>query len=103
MTNSQPLWALFCQLNFTSFVLSPQDIASLERLIKDDVASSKTPLLVVANVGTPMAGHTDNLGRLRTICDDQQLWLHVNGWVFYSRWNVQVSHVYVGTYSVHSV
>ncbi|PIK33455.1 putative pyridoxal-dependent decarboxylase domain-containing protein 2 isoform X7 [Apostichopus japonicus] len=55
------------------------DIASLERLIKDDIASSKTPLLVVANVGTPMAGHTDNLGRLRSICDENELWLHVNG------------------------
>ncbi|KAJ8037327.1 Pyridoxal-dependent decarboxylase domain-containing protein 1 [Holothuria leucospilota] len=55
------------------------DIASLERLIKDDIASSKTPLLVVANVGTPMAGHTDNLSRLRTICDENSIWLHVNG------------------------
>ncbi|XP_030840728.1 putative pyridoxal-dependent decarboxylase domain-containing protein 2 isoform X4 [Strongylocentrotus purpuratus] len=55
------------------------DIATLERLIKDDESSSKTPLLVVANAGSPMAGHTDNLNRLRTICDEHNLWLHVEG------------------------
>lgn len=55
------------------------DIATLERLIKDDASSSKTPLMVVANAGTPMAGHTDNLNRLRTICDEHNLWLHVEG------------------------
>ncbi|XP_071491690.1 putative pyridoxal-dependent decarboxylase domain-containing protein 2 [Diadema antillarum] len=55
------------------------DIATLERLIKDDASSSKTPLMVVANAGTPMAGHTDNLNRLRTICDEHSLWLHVEG------------------------
>ncbi|XP_063961659.1 putative pyridoxal-dependent decarboxylase domain-containing protein 2 isoform X2 [Lytechinus pictus] len=55
------------------------DIATLERLIKDDESSSKTPLMVVANAGSPMAGHTDNLNRLRTICDDHNLWLHVEG------------------------
>ncbi|XP_071965162.1 putative pyridoxal-dependent decarboxylase domain-containing protein 2 isoform X2 [Antedon mediterranea] len=55
------------------------DIASLERLIKDDEATSKTPLLVVANAGTPMAGHTDNLTRLRSICDEYGAWLHIEG------------------------
>ncbi|XP_033100216.1 putative pyridoxal-dependent decarboxylase domain-containing protein 2 [Anneissia japonica] len=55
------------------------DIASLERLIKDDDATSKTPLLVVANAGTPMAGHTDNLSRLRSISDEYGVWLHVEG------------------------
>ncbi|XP_070579429.1 putative pyridoxal-dependent decarboxylase domain-containing protein 2 isoform X3 [Ptychodera flava] len=55
------------------------DIASLERLIKDDVASSKIPLLLVANAGTPLAGHTDNINRLREICDEHKIWLHVEG------------------------
>ncbi|XP_038067512.1 putative pyridoxal-dependent decarboxylase domain-containing protein 2 isoform X1 [Patiria miniata] len=55
------------------------DIATLERLIKDDEGSSKIPLMVVANAGTPLAGHTDNLNRLRTICDEYGVWLHVEG------------------------
>ncbi|XP_072030230.1 putative pyridoxal-dependent decarboxylase domain-containing protein 2 isoform X3 [Amphiura filiformis] len=55
------------------------DIATLERLIKDDEGSSKTPLLVVANAGTPLAGHTDNINRLRAICDDYGVWLHAEG------------------------
>ncbi|XP_033630500.1 putative pyridoxal-dependent decarboxylase domain-containing protein 2 [Asterias rubens] len=55
------------------------DIATLERLIKDDEGSSKIPLMVVANAGTPLAGHTDNLNRLKTICDEYGVWLHVEG------------------------
>ncbi|XP_077979735.1 putative pyridoxal-dependent decarboxylase domain-containing protein 2 isoform X2 [Glandiceps talaboti] len=55
------------------------DIASLGRLIKDDVASSKVPLLLVANAGTPLAGHTDNISRLRELCDEFKIWLHVEG------------------------
>ncbi|XP_006811830.2 putative pyridoxal-dependent decarboxylase domain-containing protein 2 [Saccoglossus kowalevskii] len=55
------------------------DLASLERLIKDDIASSRTPVLLVANAGTPLAGHTDNINRLREICDSNGIWLHVEG------------------------
>ena len=37
--------------------------------------------MVVANAGTPLAGHTDNINRLRAICDDYGVWLHAEGWV----------------------
>lgn len=31
--------------------------------------------------GTPGAGHTDKLGRLKDLCDQYSMWLHVEGWV----------------------
>uniref|UniRef100_A0A3Q2Z380 Pyridoxal-dependent decarboxylase domain-containing protein 1 n=1 Tax=Hippocampus comes TaxID=109280 RepID=A0A3Q2Z380_HIPCM len=55
------------------------DIALLDKLIKEDVESGKFPLLLIANAGTHLAGHTDKLGRLRDLCDQYKMWLHVEG------------------------
>ncbi|KFW07299.1 Pyridoxal-dependent decarboxylase domain-containing protein 1, partial [Eurypyga helias] len=55
------------------------DVALLDRVIKDDVDSGKLPLLLVANAGTPGAGHTDKLGRLKELCEQYNMWLHVEG------------------------
>uniref|UniRef100_A0A8C0BSN1 Pyridoxal-dependent decarboxylase domain-containing protein 1 n=1 Tax=Buteo japonicus TaxID=224669 RepID=A0A8C0BSN1_9AVES len=55
------------------------DVALLDRVIKDDVESGKLPLLLVANAGTPGAGHTDKLGRLKELCEQYNMWLHVEG------------------------
>ncbi|NXA52260.1 PDXD1 protein, partial [Nothocercus julius] len=58
------------------------DVALLDRLIKDDAESGKLPLLLVANAGkcwTPGAGHTDKLGRLKELCEQYNMWLHVEG------------------------
>uniref|UniRef100_A0AAQ5Z6P0 Pyridoxal-dependent decarboxylase domain-containing protein 1 n=1 Tax=Amphiprion ocellaris TaxID=80972 RepID=A0AAQ5Z6P0_AMPOC len=55
------------------------DVALLEKLIKEDKEAGKLPLLLIANAGTPGAGHTDKLGRLRDLCDQYSLWLHVEG------------------------
>ncbi|XP_041086666.1 pyridoxal-dependent decarboxylase domain-containing protein 1-like isoform X2 [Polyodon spathula] len=55
------------------------DVALLDRLIKDDVDSGKLPLLLIANAGTPAAGHTDKLGRLKELCAQYSMWLHVEG------------------------
>ncbi|NWX84254.1 PDXD1 protein, partial [Nothoprocta pentlandii] len=58
------------------------DVALLDRLIKDDAESGKMPLLLVANAGkywTPGAGHTDKLGRLKELCEQYNMWLHVEG------------------------
>ncbi|KAG2455674.1 PDXD1 protein, partial [Polypterus senegalus] len=59
--------------------LCNQDVALLDRLIKEDVDSGKLPLLLVANAGTPGAGHTDKLGRLKELCSQYNMWLHVEG------------------------
>ncbi|KAH0631879.1 hypothetical protein JD844_019772 [Phrynosoma platyrhinos] len=55
------------------------DVALLDRLIKDDIESGKLPILLVANAGTPGAGHTDKLGRLKELCEQYNMWLHVEG------------------------
>uniref|UniRef100_A0AAX7TA30 Pyridoxal-dependent decarboxylase domain-containing protein 1 n=1 Tax=Astatotilapia calliptera TaxID=8154 RepID=A0AAX7TA30_ASTCA len=55
------------------------DVALLEKLIKEDINAGKLPLLLIANAGTPGAGHTDKLGRLKELCDQYNMWLHVEG------------------------
>ncbi|XP_038618408.1 pyridoxal-dependent decarboxylase domain-containing protein 1 isoform X2 [Tachyglossus aculeatus] len=55
------------------------DVALLDRLIKEDTERGKLPLLLVANAGTPGAGHTDKLGRLKELCEQHGMWLHVEG------------------------
>ncbi|XP_063286383.1 pyridoxal-dependent decarboxylase domain-containing protein 1 isoform X1 [Pelobates fuscus] len=55
------------------------DVALLDRLLKDDLQSGKCPLLLVANAGTPGAGHTDKLARLKELCNQYNIWLHVEG------------------------
>ncbi|KAM7386220.1 hypothetical protein PAMA_009046 [Pampus argenteus] len=55
------------------------DVALLDKLIKEDIEAGKLPLLLIANAGTPGAGHTDKLGRLKDLCDQYNMWLHVEG------------------------
>ncbi|XP_064613537.1 pyridoxal-dependent decarboxylase domain-containing protein 1-like [Liolophura sinensis] len=55
------------------------DVAVLEKLIQDDIAAAKTPVLLVAYAGTPQLGHVDNFERLQAICKKNNLWLHVEG------------------------
>ncbi|KAL6103512.1 pdxdc1 [Pungitius sinensis] len=55
------------------------DVALLDKLIKEDIDARKLPLLLVANAGTPGAGHTDKLARLKDLCDQYSMWLHVEG------------------------
>lgn len=55
------------------------DVALLDKLIKEDMDAGKLPLLLIANAGTPGAGHTDKLGRLKDLCEEYNMWLHVEG------------------------
>ncbi|KAI3359392.1 hypothetical protein L3Q82_002894 [Scortum barcoo] len=55
------------------------DVALLDKLIKEDIEAGKLPLLLIANAGTPGAGHTDKLARLKDLCDQYSMWLHVEG------------------------
>uniref|UniRef100_A0A8C4Q8J0 Pyridoxal-dependent decarboxylase domain-containing protein 1 n=3 Tax=Eptatretus burgeri TaxID=7764 RepID=A0A8C4Q8J0_EPTBU len=55
------------------------DIASFERLVADDEEAGRVPLLLLANAGTPAAGHTDKFVRLSEICSQHGIWLHVEG------------------------
>lgn len=58
---------------------SKMDVAMLEKLIQDDIAAAKTPVLLVGYAGTPVVGHVDNLKRLQEICSINGIWLHVEG------------------------
>ncbi|XP_027879970.1 pyridoxal-dependent decarboxylase domain-containing protein 1 isoform X2 [Xiphophorus couchianus] len=55
------------------------DVALLDKLIKEDTDAGKLPLLLIANAGTPEAGHTDKLSRLKELCDQHGIWFHVEG------------------------
>lgn len=55
------------------------DVAQLERVIQEDLAAQKIPLLVVSSAGAGTLGQVDNLQRLQEICKTQDLWLHVEG------------------------
>nr|XP_020463879.1 pyridoxal-dependent decarboxylase domain-containing protein 1 [Monopterus albus] len=55
------------------------DVALLDKLIKEDIEAGKLPLLLIAHAGTPGAGHTDKLGRLKDLCNQYKMWLHVEG------------------------
>ncbi|XP_030664475.1 LOW QUALITY PROTEIN: putative pyridoxal-dependent decarboxylase domain-containing protein 2, partial [Nomascus leucogenys] len=55
------------------------DVAFLEKLIKDEIEQGRLPLLLVANAGTAAVGHTDKIGRLKELCEQYGIWLHVEG------------------------
>ncbi|XP_075998936.1 pyridoxal-dependent decarboxylase domain-containing protein 1 isoform X2 [Genypterus blacodes] len=55
------------------------DVALLDKLIKEDIEAGKLPLMMIANAGTPVAGHTDKMSRLTDLCDQYNMWLHVEG------------------------
>lgn len=55
------------------------DIAALERMIQEDIAAARTPLLLFANAGSPINGQVDTLNRLQEICKANDIWLHVEG------------------------
>lgn len=55
------------------------DVSILQRMLAEDAAAGRTPLLVIADVGTPIAGHTDNIARIQELCKAHDAWLHLRG------------------------
>ncbi|XP_044731639.1 putative pyridoxal-dependent decarboxylase domain-containing protein 2 [Chrysoperla carnea] len=55
------------------------DISALQRMIGEDVVAGRTPLLVVADAGTFITGHVDNIPRLVELCKTHDIWLHLHG------------------------
>jgi glutamate/tyrosine decarboxylase-like PLP-dependent enzyme len=54
-------------------------VPELQRAVAEDVANGRTPLAVVANVGTVSTGAIDPLPEIAALCQDCGLWLHVDG------------------------
>lgn len=56
------------------------DVSALERRLAEDTQlNNVTPLLVLAEAGSVLTGHCDNITRLRAICDKYNVWLHLSG------------------------
>lgn len=55
------------------------DVTALQRLISEDITSGRTPLIVIADVGTPITGHVDNILRIQSLCKTHDIWLHLRG------------------------
>ena len=59
-----------------------QDFSALEKLVEEDKASAKTPVLVIAYAGTPLTGHVDDIDKINEICRENNMWVHIEGYVF---------------------
>lgn len=54
-------------------------LAELERAIEEDRAAGKRPFCVAATAGTTNTGAVDPLNDLADLCEQESLWLHVDG------------------------
>lgn len=55
------------------------DVTALQKMLAEDTSSSRIPLIVIADAGTPITGHIDNLARLQELCRAHDVWLHIRG------------------------
>ena len=55
------------------------DVADLRRRIADDRAAGLFPWLLVGNAGTTNTGAVDPLGDLADLCQNEGIWLHIDG------------------------
>ncbi len=55
------------------------DLTALARQIAADRAAGELPFAVIANAGTVNTGAIDDLRGLRALCNEQALWMHVDG------------------------
>ena len=54
------------------------DVDALERQILDDRAQGLQPFFVSATVGTTSSGAVDPIAKIATLCERENLWLHVD-------------------------
>lgn len=55
------------------------DLSVLQKQIQNDVNAKRTPLIVIADVGSSMCGYVDNITKLCEICKTNNIWLHATG------------------------
>ncbi|MGH7613403.1 MAG: pyridoxal phosphate-dependent decarboxylase family protein [Gemmatimonadales bacterium] len=55
------------------------DVTALREAIAHDRSAGRRPICVVGNAGTVNTGATDDLRALARVCQDEDLWFHVDG------------------------
>lgn len=55
------------------------DLAELRKLIREDRDTGRLPACVIATAGTVNTGAVDDLKAIRQLCNEEGLWLHVDG------------------------
>ncbi len=55
------------------------DVAALEKAVDEDRGSGRRPFCVIATAGTTNTGAVDPLNAIADVCEQQDLWLHVDG------------------------
>ena len=55
------------------------DVGALRAAVEEDVRRGLKPFLVVATAVTTNTGSVDPLAAIRRLCDEQNLWMHVDG------------------------
>ncbi|KAK5641276.1 hypothetical protein RI129_009823 [Pyrocoelia pectoralis] len=55
------------------------DVGALQKMLAEDINVGRIPLIVIADAGTPIAGHVDNLPRLQELCKLHDVWLYLRG------------------------
>lgn len=80
------------------------NIEQLARRIQEDRAAGLNPFCVAATAGTVETGAIDPLDRLADLCDEQGLWLHVDGsYGAFGRLDERVAPLYKGIERVDSL
>lgn len=59
--------------------LGTMDLTLLQKQVQVDLHANRTPLMVIADVGSSICGYVDNLTRMRDICKTNNIWLHATG------------------------
>ncbi|MGW3071777.1 MULTISPECIES: pyridoxal phosphate-dependent decarboxylase family protein [unclassified Kitasatospora] len=73
------------------------DTSDLRSAIERDRAAGLLPFLVVASAGTVGAGAVDEFGPIADLCEEQGLWLHVDGaYGAFGRLDPAIAHRYAG-------
>ncbi len=52
---------------------------ALEEAVSRDVSEGRVPVMVLAQAGTPVTGHIEDMNKIREICDKHGVWMHVQG------------------------
>jgi len=80
------------------------DVDQLARRIEEDRRAGLHPFCVAATAGTVETGAIDPLERLADLCDEQGLWLHVDGaYGAFGRLDQRIAPLYSGIERAHSL